>query len=100
MKVNENFQVIGLVDNQERGELVRERGAFETLAFSDKLEKKCMKITDNKGVHVVYDAVGDLMFEPIQAWYVKIINKSCILPCENHTSISCFQKQFANMLNT
>lgn len=57
-----------MVDNEERGELVRERGAFETLAFSDKLEKKCMKITENKGVNVVYDAVGDFMLERIQAW--------------------------------
>lgn len=57
-----------MVDNEERGELVRERGAFETLAFNDKLEKKCMKITDNKGVNVVYDAVGDFMLESIQSW--------------------------------
>lgn len=62
------LQVIGLVDNEERGDLVRERGAFETLAFSEKLEKKCMKITDNKGVNVVYDAVGEFMLEGIQSW--------------------------------
>lgn len=56
------------MDNEERGDLVRERGAFETLAFSEKLEKKCMKITDNKGVNVVYDAVGEFMLEGIQSW--------------------------------
>ncbi|CAG9830001.1 unnamed protein product [Diabrotica balteata] len=58
-------QVVGLVDTEERGELVRERGAFETLHFSDKLVKQCMKITDNKGASIVYDATGTEMMEPI-----------------------------------
>ncbi|CAG9861836.1 unnamed protein product [Phyllotreta striolata] len=53
--------VIGLVDTEERGELVRQRGAFETVAFSDTLTKECMKITDNKGTSIVYDATGEKM---------------------------------------
>lgn len=57
-----------MVDNEERGELVRERGAFQTLAFSEKLESNCMKITEKKGVNVVYDAVGDFMLDGIQSW--------------------------------
>nr|CAH7752209.1 unnamed protein product [Callosobruchus chinensis] len=58
-------QVIGLVDTEERGELVRERGAFETLHFSEKLSKQLMKMTDSKGASIVYDAVGDNMMETI-----------------------------------
>ncbi|XP_023029990.1 quinone oxidoreductase-like protein 2 homolog [Leptinotarsa decemlineata] len=58
-------KVIGLVDTEERGELVREKGAFETLHFSEKLTKQCMKITENKGASIVYDAVGDYMMETI-----------------------------------
>ncbi|KAJ8959855.1 hypothetical protein NQ318_011588 [Aromia moschata] len=58
-------QVIGLVDNQEFAELVRRSGAFETLTFSPKLTKQCMKITENKGVHVVYDAAGGHMTNTI-----------------------------------
>ncbi|CAH1155931.1 unnamed protein product [Phaedon cochleariae] len=58
-------KVIGLVDTEERGELVRERGAFQTLHFTEKLTKQCMKITENKGAHIVYDAVGDQMMDSI-----------------------------------
>ncbi|KAG5878994.1 hypothetical protein JTB14_026798 [Gonioctena quinquepunctata] len=58
-------KVIGLVDTEERGELVREKGAFETLHFTEKLTKQCMKITDNKGAKVVFDAVGEYMMESI-----------------------------------
>ncbi|KAJ8942539.1 hypothetical protein NQ314_010044 [Rhamnusium bicolor] len=50
---------------KERGELVRQRGAFETLHFTKNLTKQCMKITENKGVSVVYDAVGDYMMDTI-----------------------------------
>ncbi|XP_057652643.1 quinone oxidoreductase-like protein 2 homolog [Diorhabda carinulata] len=54
-------QVIGLVDTEERGELVRQRGAFETVSFSEKLPKTCMAVTENKGANVVYEAVGEQM---------------------------------------
>ncbi|CAH2001664.1 unnamed protein product [Acanthoscelides obtectus] len=58
-------QVIGLVDTEERGELVRERGAFETLHFSGKLSNQLMKMTDNKGANIVYDAAGEEMMDTI-----------------------------------
>lgn len=63
-----HFKVIGVVDTEERGELVRQRGAFETLHFSDKFTKNCMKITENKGINIVYDAVGDNMMETMGTW--------------------------------
>lgn len=56
------------MDTEERGELVRQRGAFETLHFNDKFLKHCMKITENKGVSIVYDAVGENMMETIGTW--------------------------------
>ncbi|KAJ8984764.1 hypothetical protein NQ317_012127, partial [Molorchus minor] len=58
-------KVIGLVDDQKLAELVRNSGAFETLTFNEKLNKQCMKITENKGVQVVYDAAGGHMTETI-----------------------------------
>lgn len=57
-----------MVDTEERGELVRQRGAFETVSFSDKLVKQCMKITENKGTSIVYDATGEKMMESIGSW--------------------------------
>ncbi|KAF7270005.1 hypothetical protein GWI33_016994 [Rhynchophorus ferrugineus] len=58
-------EVIGVVDTEERGELVRERGAFTTVHFSPKLVKEILKKTDNKGVPVIYDAFGEDMMEVI-----------------------------------
>ncbi|KAH1009803.1 quinone oxidoreductase-like protein 2 homolog [Dendroctonus ponderosae] len=58
-------QVIGVVDTEERGELVRERGAFTTVHFSPKLVKEILKKTENKGANVVYDAAGEPMMEHI-----------------------------------
>lgn len=61
-------QVIGVVDTEELGELVRTRGAFQTVHFSAKLQKAVHSITENKGAAVVYDAVGEHMLEPISNW--------------------------------
>ncbi|CAG9760820.1 unnamed protein product [Ceutorhynchus assimilis] len=58
-------KVIGVVDTEERGELLRERGAFTTVHFSPKLTKEVLKQTENKGAKVVYDAAGDPMMETI-----------------------------------
>ncbi|XP_060528897.1 quinone oxidoreductase-like protein 2 homolog [Cylas formicarius] len=58
-------QVIGVVDTEERGELVRERGAFTTVHFSPKLVKNILAKTENKGAKVVYDAVGENFMEII-----------------------------------
>lgn len=64
-----NAQVIGVVDTEELGELVRNRGAFKTAHFSPKLEKEILNITENKGASVVYDAVGEHMLEPVSKLY-------------------------------
>ncbi|KAJ8914550.1 hypothetical protein NQ315_010014 [Exocentrus adspersus] len=58
-------KVLGLVDTEQRGELVRQRGAFDTLHFDDKLAKRCMKIFEGKGASIVYDAVGEYMMNTI-----------------------------------
>ncbi|CAH0554375.1 unnamed protein product [Brassicogethes aeneus] len=57
--------VIGVVDNEELGDLVREKGAFKTIAFNTKLQKNILKETNNKGVKVVYDAVGEHMMKTV-----------------------------------
>ncbi|XP_030766611.1 quinone oxidoreductase-like protein 2 [Sitophilus oryzae] len=58
-------EVIGVVDTEERGELVRERGAFTTVHFSPKMTKEILKKTDNKGAPTVYDAAGEDMMQII-----------------------------------
>ncbi|KAL1495041.1 hypothetical protein ABEB36_010525 [Hypothenemus hampei] len=58
-------EVIGVVDTEERGELVRERGAFTTVGFNNKLIKEILKKTDNKGAKIVYDAAGEPIMELI-----------------------------------
>lgn len=47
---------------------MRQRGAFQTLKFSEKLKKDVLKKTDGKGANVIYDAVGEHMLERIGSW--------------------------------
>lgn len=62
------FQVYGVVDSEERGELVRQRGAFQTLKFGSKLKKEIYSKTKDKGVQIVYDAVGEHMLDSVGSW--------------------------------
>lgn len=61
-------QVLGVVDNEALGELVRQRGALSTFIFNSNLDKEVKKATENKGVNIVYDAVGDHMMTTLKNW--------------------------------
>ncbi|XP_050308492.1 quinone oxidoreductase-like protein 2 [Anthonomus grandis grandis] len=58
-------EVIAVVEREELGDLLRDRGAFRTVHFSPKFNKEIMKETKNKGAKVVYDAAGDPMMKVI-----------------------------------
>lgn len=62
------IKVTGVVDSEERGELLRQRGAFQTIKFSEKLQKDVLKKTEGKGASIIYDAVGEHMLESIGSW--------------------------------
>lgn len=62
------IKVTGVVDSEERGELLRQRGAFQTVKFSEKLQKDVLKKTEGKGANLIFDAVGEHMLEIIGRW--------------------------------
>lgn len=47
---------------------MRDRGAFGTLKYTDKLKKDVLSLTDKKGAEIVYDAVGDYLLDKIGSW--------------------------------
>jgi NADPH2:quinone reductase len=52
-------RVIGTVSTQEKAKLAREAGADETINYTTQdFEAEVKRLTDGKGVQVVYDAVG------------------------------------------
>jgi NADPH2:quinone reductase len=52
-------RVIGTVSTQEKAKLAREAGADETINYATQdFEAEVKRLTDGKGVQVVYDAVG------------------------------------------
>lgn len=61
-------KVTGVVDSEERGELLRQRGAFQTVQFSPKIKKEVYSKTNGKGGDIIYDAVGEHMLELIGSW--------------------------------
>jgi NADPH:quinone reductase len=57
-------RVIGTVSTEEKAKLAREAGADDTILYTDQdFEAEIKGLTDGKGVHVVYDAVGKDTFE-------------------------------------
>ncbi|HEX9654222.1 MAG TPA: zinc-binding dehydrogenase, partial [bacterium] len=55
--------VIGTVSTQAKAKLAREAGADEVILYTEKdFEAEVMKLTNGKGVHVVYDSVGQATF--------------------------------------
>lgn len=57
-------RVIGTVSSDEKGELAREAGADEVIVFTRQdFEPEVKRLTDGKGVDVVYDGVGKATFE-------------------------------------
>lgn len=52
-------RVIGTVGSEEKSKLARDAGANEMIVYSEQdFETETKRLTDNQGVHVVYDGVG------------------------------------------
>jgi NADPH2:quinone reductase len=57
-------RVIGTVSTEEKAKLARGAGADETILYtSQDFEAEVKRLTDGKGVHVVYDSVGKTTFD-------------------------------------
>ena len=57
-------RVIGTAGTQEKAQLARDAGADECIIYTEKdFETETRRLTDEKGVHVVYDGVGKDTFE-------------------------------------
>lgn len=57
-------RVIGTVSTEEKAKLAREAGAADTILYTQQdFEAETKRLTDGKGVHVVYDAVGQDTFD-------------------------------------
>ena len=57
-------KIIGTVGNDEKVELAKKNGCDEVINYSNEdFAKKVMKLTDGKGLPVVYDGVGKSTFE-------------------------------------
>jgi NADPH:quinone reductase len=64
MAKNIGARVIGTVGSLEKAKLAREAGADETILYAEQdFEAETKRLTDGKGVHVVYDGVGKSTFE-------------------------------------
>src|SRR5437868_2653428 len=57
-------RVIGTVSTEEKAKLAREAGAAEVILYTQQdFEAEVKRLTDGKGVHVVYDSVGRTTFD-------------------------------------
>src|SRR5208282_2794334 len=57
-------RVIGTAGSEEKAKLAREAGADEVILYMQQdFEKETKRLTDGKGVHVVYDGVGRTTFD-------------------------------------
>jgi NADPH-dependent curcumin reductase CurA len=66
MAHNIGARVIGTVSTEEKAKLAREAGAEEVILYSQvDFETETKRLTNDKGVHVVYDGVGKRMGSPI-----------------------------------
>ncbi len=64
MAKNAGAFIIGTVSTEEKAELALAAGADEVILYSQTdFETEVRRITDNKGVNVVYDSVGNATFE-------------------------------------
>jgi NADPH2:quinone reductase len=52
-------RVIGTVGSEEKAKIARDAGADEVIIYSEEdFESETKRLTEDKGVHVVYDGVG------------------------------------------
>ena len=57
-------RVLGTVSTEEKAKIARDDGADEIIRYTEKdFESETMRLTDNKGVNVVYDSVGKTTFD-------------------------------------
>jgi NADPH:quinone reductase len=64
MAKNIGSRVIATVGTEEKAKLAREAGADEVILYTQQdFEAETKRLTENKGVHVVYDGVGKSTFE-------------------------------------
>jgi NADPH:quinone reductase len=64
MAKNIGARAIGTVGTEEKARLAREAGADEVILYTQQdFEVETKRLTENKGVHVVYDGVGKSTFE-------------------------------------
>jgi NADPH2:quinone reductase len=57
-------RVLGTVSTPEKAQLAREAGADEVICYTEQdFEAETMRLTDGRGVDVVYDSVGRTTFE-------------------------------------
>ncbi len=64
MAKNIGARVIATVGTQEKAKLAREAGADDVILYSQQdFEVETKRLTDGKGVHVVYDGVGKTTFD-------------------------------------
>jgi NADPH:quinone reductase len=64
MAKNLGARVIGTVSTEEKAKLAREAGADEVIFYTKQdFEVETKRLTEGKGVHVVYDGVGKTTFD-------------------------------------
>lgn len=64
MSKNIGARVIATVGSEEKAKLAKEAGADEVIIYTKQdFEAETKRLTDNKGVHVVYDGVGKSTFD-------------------------------------
>ncbi|MFL6389446.1 MAG: quinone oxidoreductase family protein [Terriglobales bacterium] len=64
MAKNIGARAIGTVGTEEKAKLARDAGADEVILYTQQdFEVETKRLTENKGVHVVYDGVGKSTFE-------------------------------------
>jgi NADPH2:quinone reductase len=57
-------RMIGTVGSDEKAQLARDAGAAEVINYTEQdFEAETKRVTDGKGVHVVYDGVGQTTFD-------------------------------------
>ncbi|MBV9504786.1 MAG: quinone oxidoreductase [Acidobacteriia bacterium] len=57
-------RVLGTVSTQEKARIAREAGADETILYTEQdFETEVKRLTDGRGVEVVYDSVGQTTFD-------------------------------------
>ncbi len=64
MAKNIGARVIATAGNEQKAKLAREAGADEVILYAQQdFEEETKRLTDGKGVHVIYDGVGKTTFD-------------------------------------